>query len=153
MNIEKSDNTMKNEKIVKIKLCPDATMPTKGSVGAAGSDLHAFIHSSIDLQPGERKLISTGIHISMPQSCYARIAPRSGLAVKGIDISAGVVDSDYTGCIKVLVVNNSKEIFTIVHGDRIAQIIFEKIINPVWISTEVLDYTDRGADGFGSTGI
>jgi|LauGreDrversion4_2_1035121.scaffolds.fasta_scaffold03444_6 dUTP pyrophosphatase len=146
---------MNTENIVKVKLCENAIMPTKGSVGAAGSDLHAFIENttSINIEPGDRKLISTGIHISMPQSCYARIAPRSGLAVKGIDISAGVVDSDFTGCIKVLVVNNSKEIFTIAHGDRIAQIIFEKIINPVWISTEVLDSTDRGANGFGSTGI
>lgn len=147
---------MNKENIVKVKLQKNATIPTRGSSGAAGSDLYAFIENesnSVDIEPGDRKLISTGIQISVPSSCYARIAPRSGLAVNGIDISAGVVDSDFIGCVHVLVVNNSKKVFTVKHKDRIAQMIIEKIINPVFVETNVLDYTDRGDSGFGSTGV
>ena len=117
--------------------------------------MYAFVEKeNIVIQPGDRKLINTGIRISISSSdCYARIAPRSGLAVKGIDISAGVVDSDYTGYIHVLVVNNSKEEFTVKHGDRIAQMVFEQIIHPHFVSTTILDSTDRGDKGFGSTGV
>ena len=81
--------------IVKVKLCKNAIMPTKGSVGAAGSDLYAFVENeNITIHPGERKLVNTGIQISIPEYCYARIAPRSGLAVKGIDISAVFVETN-----------------------------------------------------------
>jgi len=144
-----------SDNIVKVTLCKNATIPTKGSVGAAGSDLYALVENENGnvIEPRDRKLINTGVKISLPPSCYARIAPRSGLAVLGIDISAGVIDSDYTGCIKVLVVNNSEKSFTVKHGDRIAQMIIEKIINPVFVETEVLNSTDRGDKGFGSTGI
>jgi len=145
---------MNNENIVKVKLCKNSILPTKGSIGAAGSDLYAFVENgNIDIQPGDRKLINTGIQLCIPSWCYARIAPRSGLAVKGIDISAGVVDSDFRGEIHVLVVNNSKKVFTVKHGDRIAQMILEKIIHPVFVETEFLDSTDRGESGFGSTGV
>lgn len=147
---------MNRENIVKVKCCKNAIIPTKGSAGAAGSDLYAFVENMkdvIEIQPGDRKLINTGIQISIPSGCYARIAPRSGLAVKGIDIAAGVVDFDYTGYIRVLVVNNSKEVFKVKHGERIAQIILEKIIDPVFIETTSIDFTDRGDNGFGSTGV
>lgn len=145
---------MNIQHIVKVKICENATIPTKGSLGAAGYDLYAFVENiNVDIQPGDRKLINTGIQISIPKCCYARISPRSGLSVKGIDISAGVVDSDFTGHIRVLVVNNSKEVFTVKHGDRIAQMIFERIINPVFLETKSLDLTDRGDNGFGSTGF
>jgi dUTP pyrophosphatase len=145
---------MNNENVFKISLYKNAIRPTKGSAGAAGYDLYAFVENgNIDIQPGERKLINTGIQISIPSYCYARIAPRSGLAVKEIDICAGVVDSDYRGYIHALVVNNSKQVFTVAHGDRIAQMIFEQIINPVFVETPVLASTDRGNKGFGSTGV
>lgn len=142
-----------NNEIVKVNLCKNAILPSKGSPGAAGFDLCALVENEKVIEPGDRKLIDTGVRISLPSCCYARIAPRSGLAVAGIDIAAGVVDSDYTGCIKVLVVNNSKKMFTVKQGDRIAQMIIEKIINPIFIETDVLDSTNRGDKGFGSTGI
>ena len=142
-----------NNKIVKVSLCKNAILPSKGSPGAAGFDLYALVENEKVIEPGDRKLVNTGVKISLPSCCYARIAPRSGLAVMGIDISAGVVDSDYTGCIHALVVNNSKKPFTVKQGDRIAQMIIEKIINPIFIETDVLDSTNRGDKGFGSTGI
>lgn len=142
-----------SKKVIKVTLCENATMPSRGSPGAAGFDLYALVENKTVIEVGDRKLINTGVKISLPSSCYARIAPRSGLAVVGIDISAGVVDSDFTGCIHVLVVNNSKKPFTVKHGDRIAQMIIEKIINPVFVETDVLDSTERGDRGFGSTGI
>lgn len=142
-----------NKETVKVSLCKNAILPSKGSPGAAGFDLYALVENEKVIEPGDRKLVNTGVKISLPPYCYARIAPRSGLAVMGIDISAGVVDSDYTGCIHALVVNNSKKPFTVKQGDRIAQMIIEKIINPIFIETDVLDSTNRGDKGFGSTGI
>lgn len=142
-----------NNEIMKVNLCKNATLPSKGSPGAAGFDLYALVENEKIIEPGDRKLIDTGVKISLPSYCYARIAPRSGLAVAGIDISAGVVDSDYTGRIHVLMVNNSKKLFTVKQGDRIAQMIIEKIINPIFVETDVLDSTNRGDKGFGSTGI
>lgn len=142
-----------NNEIVKISLCENAIQPSKGSPGAAGYDMHALVENETVIQPGDRKLINTGVKISLPPDCYARIASRSGLSLLGIDIAAGVIDSDYTGCIHALVVNNSKKPFTVKQGDRIAQMIIEKIMNPTFVRTDVLDSTNRGDKGFGSTGI
>jgi len=142
-----------NNKIVKMILCENAIQPSKGSPGAAGYDMCALVENETVIQPGDRKLINTGVKISLPPGCYARIAPRSGLAVLGIDIAAGVIDSDYTGYIHALVVNNSKNPFTVKQGDRIAQMIIEKIMNPTFLRTDVLNSTNRGDKGFGSTGV
>ena len=147
---------MNNEHIIDVNCCENANIPTKGSIGAAGSDLYACfenVKDIVEIQPGDRKLIDTGIQISIPSYCYGRIASRSGLALKGIDVAAGVVDSDYRGPLRVLLVNNGKEVFEIKHADRIAQLILERIINPVFRQTSTLDSTKRGDNGFGSTGI
>ena len=106
--------------------------------------------------PGTRALVATGIAIKMPPGLYGRVAPRSGLAVKhGIQIGAGVIDIDYQGEIKVLVFNHGEDPFQVSTGDRIAQLILERHETP--IIHEVLelsgDATDRGAGGFGSTGL
>ena len=98
-------------------------------------------------------LISTGLSIALPPHTYGRIAPRSGLASKNfIDVGAGVIDSDYRGELKVLLFNFNESNFEIQRGHRIAQIICEKIILPKVVETTVLDSTDRGSAGFGSTG-
>jgi len=132
----------------------DGLVPTLGSIGAAGYDLYAVVDDDIILLPSERVLISTHIKIAgMPHLAYARVAPRSGLAFKhGIDVMAGVIDSDYRGVIGVILLNTSNIPFTIKTGDRIAQLIFERIEH-VKFTEGNLTNTERGDGGFGSTGL
>lgn len=130
-------------------------LPTKGSFESAGYDLYSIEETIIE--PSCRKIINIGIKIIFANSStYLRIAPRSGLSCKGIDIGAGVVDSDYRGEIKVLMINNSKENYKINIGDRIAQAIFEKCDNNVNLIVEnnsmSIQETKRGEGGFGSSG-
>lgn len=138
------------------KLYDDAIPPTYGSEYAAGLDLYAF--GEYNIPSKTRRVISTGICIEWfgldAKNYYMRIAPRSGLSVKNcIDIGAGVIDYDYRGEIKVCFINNSDDEYTIKHGDRIAQCILEKISRFTSINiVEELDTTDRGVNGFGSTG-
>jgi dUTP pyrophosphatase len=135
----------------KVKKCvDDAVIPTRGSENAAGYDLYS--NENCVIQPATRKLVSTGISISISNDCYGRVAPRSGLSVKGIDVGAGVIDSDYRGLIKVLLINNSDSEVSINKNDRIAQLILEKIYTPEVEVVDDLDNTDRGENGFGSTG-
>ena len=98
-------------------------------------------------------LVKTGLKMALPIGCYGRIAPRSGLAIKKfIDIGAGIIDADYRGEVGVILFNFSDQEFVVNMGDRIAQIIFEKIKTPTIKESEILDGTDRGAGGYGSTG-
>lgn len=133
------------------KLGPDARMP-RLSPGSVGYDL--FSTEDCFLKPLERQLVSTQIAIQIPSGCYGRIAPRSGLAMKqGIDIMAGVIDPDYTGEIKVLVVNLSDESQLLEQGSRIAQLILERCTITELEKVSKLDTTERGEKGFGSSGI
>jgi dUTP pyrophosphatase len=119
-------------------------------------DLRADLESSVRLNPMERKLIPTGLHIELPEGFEAQIRPRSGLAFKhGISIvnSPGTIDADYRGEIKVLLINLSTEPFEINTGDRIAQMIVAKHEKVDWHEVEVLNETSRGAGGYGHTGI
>ena len=130
---------------------PTAIYPAFKSKGAAGMDLYSDI--DVKIAPMTRQLVPTGICIAIPSGHYGRIAPRSGLAVKYLlDIGAGVIDSDYRGEILVLLLNNSSKTFQVNKGDRIAQIIFEKISSPQIAVVKELDKTVRGENGFGSTG-
>jgi dUTP pyrophosphatase len=136
---------------LKIKLEEGAKAPVRGSEFAAGYDLYSNQEAVIPL--GERKLINTGIRMSIPSGYYGRIAPRSGWAVKkGVDVGAGVVDEDYSGIIYCLLINNGKEELKISKHERIAQIILEKITTPEIEIVEELEETKRGEGGFGSTG-
>ena len=129
-----------------------AKLPIRGSVGAAGYDLHAVEKTVIPAQ--SRSVVKTGIAIEIPEGLYARIAPRSGLSVKKpIDVGAGVVDSDYRGEIGVVLINHSNKDFEVNVGDRIAQMILEQIKTPEVVKQADLDQTDRGEKGFGSTGM
>lgn len=139
------------------KLTDTATIPSKGSTGAAGYDLYAI--ESHTLAPGERKAFKTGISLAIPYGVYGRVAPRSGLAVKhGIDVLAGVIDSDYRGEILVALINLGSDPITlpIVKDGKetaIAQIIFESYSNYQFKETENLDSTERGEGGFGSSDV
>ena len=133
------------------RLSKIAKLPTKGSKNAAGYDLYSSEKTTI--KSNDKKLISTQISMNIPNGCYGRIAPRSGLAAKNfIDVGAGVIDSDYRGEIKVLLFNFSNSDFEIEEGDRIAQIIIEYVVPTEIIEVNDLEETERGDGGFGSTG-
>lgn len=133
------------------KLDSKAVLPTRGSPSAAGLDLYSI--EAVSLNPSERRLIRTGLAVAIPEGCYGRLAPRSGLATKkGLDVLSGVIDADYRGEIQCLLYNTSNEIVDLPAQTRICQLIIEKIVtpSPAWVD----DLTDtlRGAGGFGSTG-
>lgn len=135
------------------KLSENAIIPTQGTKFAAGYDLYAAEDSVVVC--GTRKLIKTNISMEITPGYYGRIAPRSGLAYKsGIDVLAGVIDSDYRGDIGVILYNTDKNIdFEIKKGDRIAQIIFEACYSATLNTVENLDNTLRQTGGYGSTGV
>lgn len=130
----------------------DAVVPSRATEGSAGYDLSAIEGGYID--PMGRALVRTGISLEIPQGVYGRIAPRSGLATRhGIHTGAGVIDRDYRGEVRVLLFNLGGERFEYKPGDRIAQLVLEKIHTPIVIRKDELTETDRGEAGFGSTGV
>ena len=140
-----------------VRLQPTAILPSRGSAHAAGFDLYSVDHYVVF--PGQRVVVSTGIGLQkLPDGTYGRIAPRSGLAVKhGLDTLAGVIDPDYTGEVKVVLQNlDVNQPFVIRPGYRIAQLILENFttVDVVEVQGECTGLiTERGANGFGSTGI
>ncbi|XP_033972112.1 deoxyuridine 5'-triphosphate nucleotidohydrolase, mitochondrial isoform X2 [Trematomus bernacchii] len=133
------------------KLSEHATTPTRGSNKAAGYDLYSAYDYT--LGPMDKAIVKTDIQIAVPHGCYGRVAPRSGLAAKHfIDVGAGVVDEDYRGNVGVVLFNFSKDTFDVKKGDRVAQLVCERICYPDLEEQETLDETERGAGGFGSTG-
>lgn len=135
------------------KLSDKAKIPSQGSKYAAGYDLYAAEEVLVNTMG--RKLVKTNISIAIPEGYYGRIAPRSGLAYKnGIDVLAGVIDSDYRGDIGVILLNTDHNLdFEVNVGDRIAQIIIEKCHSVNWETVETLDTTVRSEGGFGSSGV
>jgi len=135
-----------------IKMAAKATLPSRGSRFSAGHDLYALDNVLIPSQG--QKLIRTGIAIGIPQGTYARIAPRSGLAYKeSIGICGGVIDADYTGEVKVIMMNHGKKSYQVQEEDRIAQMIIEKIDMSGMMEVDNLQITDWGNKGFGSTDL
>ncbi|NWY69280.1 DUT protein, partial [Erithacus rubecula] len=133
------------------KLSDNAFAPSRGSARSAGYDLYSAYDCVIP--PMEKAVVKTDIQIALPSGCYGRVAPRSGLAAKHfIDVGAGVIDEDYRGNVGVVLFNFGKETFEVKKGDRIAQLICERIYYPELEEVEALDDTERGKGGFGSTG-
>ncbi|KAI3432888.1 hypothetical protein D9Q98_010470 [Chlorella vulgaris] len=129
-----------------------ALLPKRGSAGAAGYDLASCEDTEVPAHG--RAVVKTGLQIAVPAGTYARVAPRSGLAVKHfIDTGAGVVDEDYRGEVGVVLFNHSDTAFPVKRGDRVAQLILERIATPEVVEVESLDGTVRGAGGYGSTGV
>ena len=134
------------------KLSFDAVMPTRGSDRSVGYDLYSSEDAIIPCQAG-RALVGTGITIVLPDGVYGRVAPRSGLAVKHcINVGACVIDPDYTGEIKVVLFNHGEADFEIKKGDRIAQLVLERCETPPIEEISIVEDTERGSGGFGSTG-
>ncbi len=130
-------------------------LPAYATEGSSGLDLRAFIPAPIQLAPLERVLVPTGLHIALPDCWEAQVRPRSGLAIKqGLTClnTPGTIDADYRGEIKVILINLSNEQQVIQDGDRIAQIVFQKIEKMEWQLVDSLEATQRGAGGFGHTG-
>ena len=135
------------------KLVSTATLPVRGSREAAGYDIHSS--EGYVILPGHRAVVSTGLSFELPLNVYGRIAPRSGLAVKhGLHVGAGVIDRDYTGEVKVVLFNHdAKNAFIIKSGYRIAQLILERFETPEVEEVDSIAESDRGVEGFGSTGM
>ena len=139
--------------MIKIKnLTGFGVTPTRGSEQSAGLDLYSVDHGEI--HPGGRQLIKTGIAMSIPDGFFGSIRPRSGLALNcGIDTMAGVIDSDYTGEIGVILINHSDYLFSCDSGDKIAQLVIQRHHSDFEIEiVDSLEVSDRGNGGFGSTG-
>jgi dUTP pyrophosphatase len=132
------------------------SLPSYETLASAGMDLRAAIQEPISLQPLERVLVKTGLFIELPIGYEAQVRPRSGLALKkGITVlnSPGTVDADYRGEIGVILVNLSSETFVVENGERIAQLVIAKHERAEWNQVSALSETERGAGGFGSTGL
>jgi dUTP pyrophosphatase len=131
-------------------------LPHYSTIASAGMDLRANIDESVCLKPLERTIVKTGIFIELPAGVEAQVRPRSGLAFKnGITVlnSPGTIDADYRGEVGVILVNLSAEEFMIEDGERIAQMVIAKHEQAQWIEAETLENSERGAGGFGSTGV
>lgn len=144
-----------SDKIAVKKLHPNAKLPTYGSVEAAGADLYACLDATVTIQPGETLWIPTGIALEVPKGCAGLVYARSSLGVKrGLAPAnkVGVIDSDYRGEIRVVLLNHSKEVQSIEPGERIAQFIITPVLTPEYEEVAELSDTQRGTGGFGSTG-
>jgi dUTP pyrophosphatase len=133
-------------------LTPAAKAPTRGSANAAGFDLYCAIQEPATLAPGQTALVPTGVAMEIPAGHFGLIKDRSSMALRGLRTSAGVIDSDYRGEVKVVLTNASADVHVIEPGTRIAQMVVLSHAAPEVVEVEALDDTERGAGGFGSTG-
>ena len=138
---------------LRVKLLTEhAKLPQRGSMAAAGYDLCSAYAGVVPARG--KALLKTDLSIAVPAGTYGRVAPRSGLALKhGIDTGAGVIDEDYRGNVGVILFNHSDADFAVAAGDRVAQLILERIATPEVVEVDSLDDTQRGAGGYGSTGV
>ena len=137
------------------KLNPNAKLPTYGSSEAAGADLYACLEEAVTIQPGEVYWVPTGIALEVPKGCAGLVYARSSMGVKrGLAPAnkVGVVDSDYRGEIKVVLLNHSNQPQTLEPGERVAQFVITPVLTPAYEEAEDLSDTSRGIGGFGSTG-
>jgi len=134
----------------------DLPLPHYATAQSAGLDLVAAVADTFRLAPGERALIPTGFAMALPPGYEAQVRPRSGLALKhGVTTlnTPGTIDADYRGEVGVILINHGREVFTIERGDRIAQMVVAPVTRLQWSEQATLDQTERGAGGFGSTGV
>lgn len=140
-------------RIKRLPHCAGLPLPAYATAGAAGMDVVSA--ESLTLAPGARHAVATGLALAIPQGYEIQVRPRSGLALKhGITVpnTPGTIDSDYRGELKVILINHGAEPFVIQRGDRVAQLVLAPVVQAAWDEVDVLDATERGAGGFGSTG-
>ena len=134
----------------------NAEAPFYASQGASGADVKAFIEEAIDIPPGESRLIPSGLHFAIPAGYDIQVRPRSGLALKhqiSVLNTPGTIDADYRGEVCIILINWGKEVFTVTPGMRIAQIVLAPVVQANFIFLKELDTTERGAGGFGHSGM
>ena len=134
----------------------DLALPQYETAGSAGADIRAAVDAPLRLEPGQRALVPAGFAMALPAGYEAQVRPRSGLAVKnGITVlnAPGTIDSDYRGEVRVPLINLGDEAFTVERGMRIAQLVIAPVVQAGFNEVGDLDETERGADGFGSTGV
>ena len=144
-----------DKQVINIVNLSSNPLPAYATEGSSGMDLRAHIENVIILQPLERRLIPTGLFIELPQGFEAQVRPRSGLAIKhGITClnSPGTVDADYRGELKVVLINLSNQPQALYPGDRIAQMVIQKVEKVTWVQVHQISSTSRGEGGFGHTG-
>lgn len=132
-----------------------AELPHYGSEEAAGADVRAYLKKEVTLEPGESKLIPTGLRFAIPRGYEIQVRPRSGLALKhGITVlnTPGTIDSDYRGEVGIILINHGKSTFTVTPNMRIAQLVFAPVMQACYKEEECLGVTERGEGGFGHTG-
>ena len=143
-------------KVKRLDNNPDLPLPSYQSDGSSGLDLRAAVNKDLTLQPGDIRLIPTGLSVSIPKGYEAQIRPRSGLALRdglGFVNSPGTIDADYRGEIAVIAINWGKKPLTIRRGDRIAQMVINRVSKAIVEEVDELDPTKRGKGGFGHSGI
>lgn len=131
-------------------------VPSYETSGAAGADVRAFLNEPVVIPVGKRAMIPTGLFFAIPEGFEIQVRPRSGLAAKnGVTVlnTPGTIDSDYRGEVKIILINLGDADFTVNNGDRIAQLIVAPVTQGIFVKTDKLDETERGASGFGSTGV
>ncbi len=132
----------------------DLPLPQYMTERAAGMDVYAAVDEEVEIPPGERRMIPTGIAIGLPEGYEAQIRPRSGIAMRsGVTLvnAPGTIDADYRGEIRILLINHGKKPFRVRRGDRIAQMVIQRVCRATWAVSGQLDATGRGAGGFGHT--
>ena len=137
------------------KLHPNAVLPSYGSSQAAGADLYACLDAPVTIEPGQTAWIPTGIALEVPEGCAGLIYARSSMGVKrGLAPAnkVGVIDSDYRGEIRVVLLNHGNQIQVVEPGERVAQFVITPVLTPAYMEAEELNETQRGSGGFGSTG-
>jgi len=146
---------MPQVQVVRLPHFSGLPLPAYATAGAAGIDLIAAIGDAVELLPGRRALVPTGLKLAIPAGFEAQVRPRSGLAANhGVTVlnSPGTIDSDYRGEVKVVLINLGQEPMVITRGMRIAQLVLARVERLEWQAVETLDATGRGDGGFGSTG-
>lgn len=144
---------------VKVLVEPIASgldIPAIMTSGAAAADLRAALDEPVDIPPSEWRVITTGIRLEIPLGFEGQVRPRSGLAAHyGVTLlnSPGTIDSDYRGVVQVIMINHSLQMFTVNHGDRIAQLVIAPVTSARYVAVQSLEKTDRGNGGFGHTGV
>ena len=144
---------------VRLKRLPaarDLPLPTPASPGSSGFDLRAALGEAAVLRPGERLLVPTGLVLEIPPGWEGQVRPRSGLALRhgiGVVNAPGTIDSDYRGEVAVILINLGESPFTLQRGDRIAQLVIAPVATVEWEEADSLEESERGAGGFGSTGV
>ncbi len=144
---------------VRLKRLPaarDLPLPTPASTGSSGFDLRAALDEAVVLRPGERLLVPTGLVLEIPPGWEGQVRPRSGLALRhgiGVVNAPGTIDSDYRGEVAVILINLGESPFTLQRGDRIAQLVIAPVATVEWEEADALEESERGAGGFGSTGV